>query len=163
MTISWAGSIVVQAQTIADAAREERERRKEIESKTSETIPVVTYAGVAPPTTKVKIADEKSQHSRPTDFNGHDEKYWRPKFDAARLGLKHAEDNLKPLDQKVADLNSRLTRINNSTPSIRAALERATHEQSAGRKAVADANQKIADLEDELRRARGLPGWSRPQ
>ena len=31
-------------------------------------------------------------------LQGHDENYWRPKFEAARLAVKRAEDNLKLLD-----------------------------------------------------------------
>jgi hypothetical protein len=48
LAISLAGSGVVQAQTIADAARQERERRKAVESETSESIPVFTSVTPAP-------------------------------------------------------------------------------------------------------------------
>jgi hypothetical protein len=163
--ISSAGSGFLQAQTVADAARQERERRKEVESEISERIPVVTN-GTSSPTagstakTRVKTATayEKSKSTGPTDSQGHDEKYWRAKFDAARLALKRAEDKLRVQDLKVPNGNSLLVPTRTTT-----ALQRATYDRDAARKAVADAHQKIADLEDQLRRSGGLPGWSRPR
>src|SRR5580692_10396349 len=105
LAISLASSGVVQAQTIADAARQERERRKALESETSASRPVVTSVTPARTagskvTTKVETAtrNEKAKSTGPADLQGHDEKYWRPKFDAARLGVKRAENNLKLLD-----------------------------------------------------------------
>jgi hypothetical protein len=159
LAISLAGSGVIQAQTIADVARQERERRKAVESETSESIPVVTSVTPASTvgstvTTRVKTAtaNEESKSTGPTDLQGHDEKYWRPKFDEARLAVKSAEDNLKLLDLKIA--NSILVRGSSAI---------ATYERDLARKALADVQQKMADLEDQLRRSGGLPGWSRPR
>jgi len=164
LTLSWAGSSgVVRAQTIADIARQERERRKAVESGTSESKPVVTSVMPAPTagstvTTRVKTAtaNEKSKSLGLTDLQGHDEKYWRPKFDAARLAVKRAEDNLKLLDLRVANQNPRFIVGSGTSP-----LQKATHDRDVGRKAVADGQQKIADLEEQLRRSGGPPGWSR--
>jgi hypothetical protein len=153
LAISLADSSGVQAQTIADAARQERERRKAVESQTSESILVVTSVTPAPTaTTVVKTAtvNETSKSSGPADFQGHDEKYWRPKFEEARLAVKNAEDYLKLLDLRIA----------NSIP-VRGSNAIATYERDLARKALADAQQKMADLEDQLRRSGGLPGWSR--
>ena len=164
LAISWAASGVVQAQTIADAARQERERRKAVESETSKSIPVVTSVTPFPSagfavTTRVKTAtaNETAKPTGPTDLQGHDEKYWRQKFDAAREAVKRAEDNLKLLDLGV-----------NQTSSIRSrsgifARQKAMHDRDIACKDLADAQQKIADLEDQLRRSGGLPGWSRPR
>jgi hypothetical protein len=154
----WAGSSVVQAQTIADAARQERERRKAVESESSVSIPMVT--GITPAATavstvmtsvKTATANEESKSTGPTDLQGHGENYWRTKFDAARLAVKRAEDNLKLLDLRVNYIPMRGSR------SI-IALER-----DNARKDLADAQQNLADLEDQLRRSGGLPGWSRPR
>ena len=96
LAISLAGSGVVQAQTIADTARQERERRKAVESETGVRIPIVI--SVTPASTAGSIA-----------------------------------------------------------------LEKATHDRDVARKALADAQQNLADLEDQFRRSGGLPGWSRPR
>ena len=96
--------------------------------------------------------NETSKSTGPTDLQGHDEKYWRPKFDEARLAVKSAETYLKLLDLKIA--NSIVMRGSNAI---------ATYERAGAQKALADAQQKLADLEDQLRRSGGLPGWSRPR
>jgi hypothetical protein len=166
LAMPWAGSGVVQAQTIADAARQERERRKAVESETSVSIPIVTSvtpaatAGSAV-TTRVKTAtaNEKSKSTGPTDLQGNDEKYWRPKFDEARLAIKRAEDNLRLLDLRV---NQTFMGRGGGWSRI-IALENATHDRDVARKALADAQQNLADLEDQFRRSGGFPGWSRPR
>ncbi len=168
LAMPWAGSGVVQAQSIADAARQERERRKAVESETSVSIPVVSSvtpaatAGSAV-TTRVKSANanEDSKSTGPTDLQGHDEKYWRPKFDAARLAVKRAENNLKLLDLRVNQ--TFLGRGSRSGWMSLIALQEAMHDRDVARKALADAQQNLADLEDQFRRSGGLPGWSRPR
>ena len=166
LAISLAGSGVVQAQTIADTARQERERRKAVERESSLSIPMVTSitpaatAGSAV-TTRVNTstANEESKSTGPTDSQGHDEKYWRPKFDAARLAVKRAENNLKLLDLRV---NQTFLGRGGGWSRI-SALEKATHDRDVASKALADVQQNLADLEDQFRRSGGLPGWSRPR
>jgi len=161
LAMLWAGSAVVQAQTIADAARQERERRKAVERESSLSIPMVTSitpaatAGSAV-TTRVNTstANEESKSTGPTDSQGHDEKYWRPKFDAARLAVKRAEDNLKLLDLRVNQTSLKMRGLSGII---------ALQNSDIAQKALADAQQKLADLEDQLRRSGGLPGWSRPR
>lgn len=160
LAMPWAG--VVQAQTIADAARQERERRKAVESQTSVSIPIlssVTPAATAGSavTTSVKTANEESKSTGPTDLQGHDETYWRPKFDAARLAVKRADDNLRLLDLRVNQ-----TFLMRRGWSGIIAVQHAKYDRDVARKALADAQQNLADLEDQFRRSGGLPGWSRP-
>ena len=165
LAMLWARSGVFQAQTIADFARQERERRKAVESES--TVSIRLFTGVTPaatagsaPTTSVgtATANEKSKSTGPTDLQGHDENYWRPKFDAARLAVKRGEDNLKLLDLRV-----------NQTFLMRrgwdriTALQTATHDRDVARKDLADAQQNLADLKNQLRQSGGFPGWSRPR
>jgi hypothetical protein len=120
-------------------------------------MPAPTTGSTATTRVKTATANEKSKSTGPTDLQGHDEKYWRPKFDAARLAVKRAEDNLKRLDPKVTDPNSVLISRSSTTT-----LQKATNNREAARKTLADAQQKFADLEEQLRRAGGPSGWSRP-
>lgn len=159
VAMAWLGSGIVKAQTIADAARQERERRKAVESESSVSIPL--FASITPATTagsavmtrvKTTAANEKSKSTSSTDLQGHDENYWRSKFDAARLTVKRAEDNLKLLDRRV---NQTGTKVPGWGDMI------ARQERDIVRKDLADAQQNLADLEDQLRRSGGLPGWSR--
>jgi hypothetical protein len=165
LAITLPVSALAEAQTIANAARQERERRKAIENQTSE-VPVVTSiapaasAGSTAPVTKIP-ANEQLKYTGPTDLQGHGENYWRPKFDQARLAIQRAEENLKVADQKVANSSSIWGPYIVGRNTI--ALQQATHEREVARKALANEQQKLADLEDQLRRAGGLPGWSRPR
>jgi len=142
------------------AARQERERRKAVESETSVSISMVTSVTPAATassalTTRVKTAtgNEKSS-TGPTDLQGHDENYWRSKFDAARLAVKRAEDYLKLLDLRVNQTSAKM-------PGWSGII--AHQERDIARKDLAGAQQNLADLEDQLRRSGGLPGWSRPR
>ena len=162
--MAWVGSGVVQAQTIADSARQERERRKAVESESRVSIPL--FSSLTPAategsavTTRVKTAaaDEKSKSTGQIDLQGHDEIYWRPKFDAARLAVKRAEDNLKLLDLRANQFLG-MRRGRSGIFALQIAVDR-----DVARKALADAQQNLADLEDQLRRSGGLPGWSRPR
>jgi len=110
--------------------------------------------GQAPLHSKTHTANEKSKSTGPTDLQGHDENYWRPKFDAARLAVKRAEDNLKLLDLRVNQTSLKMRGLSGII---------ALQNRDIARKDLADAQQKLADLEDQLRRSGGLPGWSRPR
>jgi hypothetical protein len=164
LAITLAVSVLVEAQTIADAARQERERRKTIENQARE-VPVVTSVPPAPgagPTAATRIpANEQLKYTGPTDLQGHGENYWRPKFDQARQVIQRAEESLIAAEQKVTNSTSIWGPyiVGRNTN----ALQQATQQREVARKALADAQQKFADLEDQLRRAGGLPGWSRPR
>jgi len=110
--------------------------------------------GQAPLHSKTHTANEKSKSTGPTDLQGHDEKYWRPKFDAARLAVKRAEAILKLLDLRVNQTSAKM-------PGCSGII--AHQERDIARKDLADAQQNLADLEDQSRRSGGLPGWSRPR
>ena len=169
LAITLPVSVLVQAQTIADAARQERERRKAVENQTSEISAVNSVtsapsaASTATPRGKTVQANEQSKYTGPTDLQGHGENYWRPRFDQARQAIQRAEENLKRAGQKGANSSSIWGTYGPIAGRNTMALQQATREQEVARKALAAAQQKFADLEDQLRRAGGLPGWSRPR
>ena len=156
--------IVCSAQSsLADAARRERARQKAVHSS-------VTYTGVAA-TTAVTTSSAVSSAPVPvvkpfvlTDNNGHDEKYWRERFDKARADLKSAEDGVQLLDNKVKGLNTAfLTRsdIYNKENTVGPEISDGQKQLEDSRNQVEQAKQKISDLEDELHRAGGPAGWAR--
>ena len=148
---------------LADAARRERARQKAVHSS-------VTYTGVAS-TTAVTTSSAVSSVPAPvvkpfvmTDNNGHDEKYWRERFDTARADLKSAEDRVQLLDNKVKGLNTAfLTRsdIYNKENTVGPEISDGQKQLEDSRNQVEQAKQKISDLEDELHRAGGPAGWAR--
>lgn len=145
---------------VADAARQERARQQGLHS----NITVTGVAASTAVTTSGTVSSPVVQPFELKDNNGHDEKYWRKLFDEARAELKRAEDRAQLLETKVKGLNTEyLTRSdiydreNQLGPQI-------TNNQRAldeARKDIEKANQKISDLEDELHKAGGPPGWAR--
>ena len=178
--ISWLGA-TANAQTIADLARRERERKKGDESKAvltnataaaakaSQSTSVTT--GTPPAADKDKGKDKESQAAgaKPaapgvqTDNKGRDEKYWRAAFDKAREEVKRAQGKVTVLDLKMNDLTSQLYREGryNREMDIREQIAKTQQEQATAREELDGSQKKLSDLEDELRRSGGPPGWAR--
>ena len=169
-------SVDCSAQTLAEAARKERERQSHVQSKAVYTngvaIPAPASASPAPTTASSPspaAAPAKKPEGPPaatgvTDNKGHDEKYWRDAFQKARDEVKRADDKVQLLDLKIKDLNMQLLRqsdVFNREYRIGSEIANAQAELDAARKQAQQARQKIADLEEELRRSGGLPGWAR--
>ena len=148
---------------LADAARRERARQKAVHSS-------VTFTGVAattPVTTPSGVSSVPAPVVKPfvmTDNNGHDEKYWRERFDKARADLKSAEDHVQLLDNQVKGLNTAfLTRndIYDKENTLGPEISDGQKQLEDARNPVEQVKQKISDLEDELHRAGGPAGWAR--
>jgi len=157
--------IFASAQSLADAARKERERQKQLKSVivVNQGVTTTSSAGTsgtaaAPPKQPPVVAYEVK------DNNGHNEKYWRERFQKARDDAKRAQDRVQLLDTKLRELNTALlTRsdIYNREYRLGPEIQDAQKQLDDARKAAEDATQKISDLEDELHKAGGPPGWSR--
>ena len=166
-------SVDLSAQTIADAARKERERQSHVQSKAVYTNgvaippPSASSASKAPSATvaaPAKKPEGAPAPTGPTDNKGRDEKYWRAAFQKARDDVKRADDKVQLLDLKIKDLNMQLLRqsdVYNREYRIGPEITAAQAELDAARKQAEQARQKITDLEEELRRSGGLPGWAR--
>jgi hypothetical protein len=159
-------SASVSAQSVADLARKERERKKSIQSKAvltngSSSVSKDTQPqDVAP---KPPATPAAAGTTGPTDNKGRDEKYWRAAFDKAHQDLKRAEDKLRLIDLKLNDLQGSLYResVYNREMELREQMTLAQQDQLAARQEVDASQKKIADLEEELRRSGGPPGWAR--
>jgi hypothetical protein len=155
------------AQSIAEAARQERERQKAAQSKVVITSNVKISS--APPSVSTSAAAQTASPAlaKPveiTDNKGRNEKYWRSAFQQARDELKRAEGRVQLLDLRLKDLNTQLllhTEIYNREYRLGPEITAAQKELDEARKEVEEAGKKIAGLEEELRRSGGLPGWAR--
>jgi hypothetical protein len=171
-SMSWIAGLA-HGQTLADMARRERARKQPIhtgEVYTNESVKaapgLAATAAIEPikeQQAKPDAAKDDAKPKGPTDNKGRDEKYWREAFDKARQALKRSEDKLRLLDLKMTDLSSQLLResVYTREMELRAEIAQTTKDQVAARAEVAVSQQKIRDLEDELRRSGGLPGWAR--
>ena len=157
------------AQKLADVARRERERQKQLHSAVVVAGGATTSTAAATSSTSATItpapgASAKLQTSGPVDNKGHDEKYWRQQFDKARAVLKQADDKVQLLDLKVKNLNTQLLRqsdIYNREYRLGPEIAETQSQLDAARRESDEARKKISDLEDELRRSGGPPGWAR--
>jgi chromosome segregation ATPase len=154
-------------QSLADVARKERERQKQTQPQTKT---VVVESGV-PATTTAGTSATAETAQLPVltpgglkDNNGHDEKYWRERFQQARNDAKRAEARVVLLDNKLKELNTQFlnrTDIYNRENVVGKEIGDAQKQLDDAHKEADQANQKITDLEDELHRAGGPPGWAR--
>jgi chromosome segregation ATPase len=151
------------AQSVADIARKERERQKSVQSKA-----VIIGAGNRTSTTTPAASTPPQAGSvkpvTPTDASGRDEKYWRAQFQQARDNLKRAEAKAEVLDLRIKDLNTQLLRqsdIYNRENRLGVEIAITQKELDDARKEADQARKKITDLETDLRKAGGPPGWAR--
>ena len=161
-------AVDLHAQTIADLARQERARKQNLESKAvfnADTVklptPEAVAVPVAPPTTAEPAA---ALPTGPTDRTGRDEKTWRAMFDTARTELARTEGRVQVLEAELGQLQRDLLSradIYNREGQIGQAIAQKNAELEAARTELEQRRQRITDLEDELRRSGGLPGWAR--
>jgi len=152
------------AQTLADVARRERNRQKQLHSVVVIANGVTTTTAASTSTTTAAPTPPAPAVPGVTDRQGHDEKYWRAKFQKARDDVKAAEEKVQILDLKVKDLNTQLLRqsdIYNREYRLGPEITNTQKQLDEARASVDQAKQKLSDLEDDLRRAGGPPGWAR--
>src|SRR5215471_12455095 len=128
------------------------------------TPPATPAATAAPaaPAAPIAATSKAQRPTGPTDSKGRDEKYWRDAFAKARQEVKRLQDRLSVLQLKANDLT---TRIRSDSIYMRAMAEQEELDKTNQDLAIAQhelnvAQQKVADLEEELRRSGGLPGWA---
>jgi chromosome segregation ATPase len=167
LALAWTGN--AQEQSLAEAAKKAREQKKQapktVKVFTNDNIQAgeVSAAGGAPPApTKEAAAGEKKTAEGAPGEKG--EAYWRGRFSNLRTKLSQAQKELdilqrelnvaenqyyddpnKALREKVlrTDINDHLKKIQDKKDEIH------------------KLKQQLSDLEDELRRTGGDPGWAR--
>lgn len=156
------------AQSLADAARKERARQKEVQKEVKGPVTTFSSQGAgAAVTTAATTSSTTSEANKPfelKDNNGKDEKYWRKLFDKARADLKSAEDQVQLLDNKIKSLNTAILNrsdIYNRENVLGAEVTKNQADLDDAKKKVGEAQQRISDLEEDLRKAGGPAGWAR--
>jgi hypothetical protein len=164
-------------QSVADIARQERERQKVAKSRvtiiagravsgtlTQASTPAAPAANSSSSTAPAPAIAPAVKPVEPRDKNGHDEKYWRDTFQKARADARRADDAVTLLDLRLKDLNVQYLRqgdVYNRENLIGSEINSAQKELEDARKQADQAKQRLVDLEDELRKAGGPPGWAR--
>lgn len=100
----------------------------------------------------------------PPDAEQGQKAYWRHQFATSRRNLKDAESRLQTLGRESTDFllpfypDPRMALGDAYTPETLFAYQRAIAEQE---RKVQELRQHLSDLEDDLRKAGGDPGWAR--
>jgi hypothetical protein len=153
------------SQSVADIARRERERQKAAKSSVVIIGSGTTSAKtVSPGAAAAPSASTPTGTTGPVDRNGHDEKYWRARFQQARDEGRRADERVKLLNLKMNQLNTEMLRqsdIYNRENRIGPEMTATRKEIDEAQRDSDQAKKKIADLEDELRKSGGQPGWAR--
>ena len=152
---------------VADAARKAREDKKNAQ-KPKKVFTDDDVKPAAPETSQPAAgatgatAQKPGGTGQPEDPNG--EKAWRKKFSDQRAKIEKAEKELdvlqRELDKSQLQYYSDPTKAMNEQNS-RAEINDKTAKIEAKKKELDQLHQELDDLEAELRKAGGDPGWAR--
>jgi chromosome segregation ATPase len=158
-----------QQDSVAEAARKARAKKGQQKAQpgkvyTNDNLPAsgsVNVVGSAPQAAGGQA--EQKEGEQPGEERG--EEYWRAKFSEANKKLSDAEKELDVLQRELEV--KRIQYYDDPLKTLHEELER--KEVNEHRKKIEDKQaevarlrQAISDLENELRRAGGSPGWARP-
>ncbi len=158
------------ADPVADAARKARAQQKNAPPPkkvyTNDDIPSAPQPA---PESAAKPAGDTSQATDTSagaadDKDKNPEAYWRKRFQKAHEDLAKAEKELDVLQRELdknqvqyySDPQKALMQQNN-----RSDINDNQNKIDAKKKEVDSLNQQLSDMEDELRKAGGNPGWAR--
>lgn len=159
---------------VADAARKARESKKDVpkpkkvwtdddlKKATPETVSTVGTPTTGTGTTTASTGQGAGGGTQASDPNG--EAAWRAKFKEAHDQLAKAEKELDILQRELEkaqleyypDPQKAMTQQN-----TRGDVNEKTAKIEAKKKEIAQMKQGLSDLEDQLRKANGNPGWAR--
>jgi hypothetical protein len=173
------------AQSLADLAKEEKERRQEITDNrviTSEDVakyrsePYPSAAvpekpsDAAQPDKRGTDAENKTEtadpaEDEPTDFEGRPESFWRKTMTEARQRVKDLTNEANVLVLKIADLQTKFYNIGDGfkREDIQREIQKSYYEQDLNKQNLEKAKDALQDLENEARKSGALPGWIAPR
>jgi hypothetical protein len=166
------GSAPVAAQTLADVAKKEEERRKTAKpaGKTYTNKDLGTLPPGTPPPPPAKPAASTDPAATDTEKAAEKEKepvkdqaYWAGRMKELQTQLQRDQTYVDALQTRVNSLATDF--VNRDDPAQRAVLagerQKALGELDRLKKQIEGTKKAIADLEEEARRANVPPGWLR--
>lgn len=174
----------VYAQSLAELANKEKERRQEIKdaSKVITNAEAAKYRSSSAATTSVpaeidleadaeegeieegmetESSSEAAQLDEPVDFQGRPESFWRKTMAEARKRVKDLENEANVLVLKQNDLQNQFYREDDGFKRewIGREIQKTFFEQDRNKENLAKAKDALQDLEKEARKSGALPGW----
>ena len=173
------------AQSLADVARQEQERRKNVkepskvytnedlnkypanppppDQKTAQDKPAANSTGAAKPDAAKPAAAAGEKPAPAPDAPVRDEQYWRGRITSARDALARSETFRDALQSRINVLTTDF--VNRDDPAQRAAIafdrQKSLAELDRVQADIQSQTKQIADIEEEARRAGVPPGWLR--
>jgi len=163
-------SAFVNAQTIADLARQERARRQAAPKTVVITNANLKSASASKPddkpadeaTTPPPATSAAEAPAEPAGPGGHDEKWWRGQFQKVRDEVQRLETQLPLLESNLNTANREfLTRSYDPDGRGKRAIDDAKAKLDEAKSGLATGEERLTQLEEELRRAGGPAGWTR--
>jgi hypothetical protein len=160
----------LRAQTLADVAKQEEERRKTVRkpakvytNKDLTALPAGSQppppAAAATPAKPAVDAEKDAKEKGPAK----DQAYWAGRMKALQTQAERDQNYADAMQTRINSLTADF--VNRDDPAQRAVIERDRQKSVAElarlKKSIDDAKQGVADLEEEARRAGVPPGWLR--
>jgi hypothetical protein len=170
---------VARAQSLGDVAKREEDKKKKAGKPPAAAPKVYTDEDLKKAreadSAAVTVLPENGNLQRSSSTSSGDsseqsdatknERYWRKQAAERREAVEEADKNVRDLQARLTALRNDLTPTNLMDPGRLQTQDRdirqAEGELEAARRDAATARQRVADLEDEARRAGALPGWVR--
>ncbi len=153
--------------SLVEAARAERERLREAEA----PVYVITDKNLAEyavgAVTFLEPVEESPAEAEVEDATETDEmgeEYWRSRARQIRLGWRDAEERVKELEGRTAELRQRFYAEDDAyyrDSQIKPAWDLAIDQVREAKRSVLARHEELAELLEEGRRAGALPGWLR--
>jgi hypothetical protein len=167
-------SVPLAGQTLADVAKKEEERRKNVKSsgktytnKDLGSLPPGTPPAPPPPT-PAAATDASATKDKETEKSGEkepvkDQAYWSGRMKELQTQLQRDQTYVDAMQTRVNSLATDF--VNRDDPAQRGALaserQKVLGELDRLKKQIEAEKKAIADLEEEARRANVPPGWLR--
>ncbi len=172
------------AQSLADIANKEKQRREQID----EAPEIITndkiseYSGgsvstISPISLPSKNKESESKEGdaepskidkeidpdEPVDFMGRPESFWRETMTNAHKKVKDLEDEANILTLKLNELQTQFYNAGDGfrQESVQREIQKTYYEQDLNKENLAKAKEELEDLQKEARKSGALPGWLR--
>ena len=168
-------AVPVCAQSLADVAKKEEDRRKKIpepakvytnKDLSSAPAPSTPSPAAAPATAAPAASDDAAKAKEPEAKDKEppkDQKYWAGRIKTLRDELARNETYAEAMQTRLNSLQTDF--VNRDDPAQRALIERDRQKVAAElnrlKQSITDGKKAIADLLEEARRAGVPPGWLR--
>jgi hypothetical protein len=173
------------AQSLADLAKQEKERREEVKSNRvitdedvtkytkesrASTVPAEQQPGPARTEKQEgaeanKLETDEPESDEPTDFEGRPESFWRKTMAEARQRVKDLTNEANVIVLKIADLQNKFYSMDDGfkREDVQREVQKSYYEQDLNKQNLEKAKAALQDLENEARKSGALPGWIAPR